>query len=82
MEAISETVTRASKLTSQLLAFARRQALKPEVFDVAERLRSNRDMFRTISGSRIQIAVEIAGNPCFVEADVAQFETALVIDPA
>jgi PAS domain S-box-containing protein len=78
MEAISETVTRASKLTSQLLAFARRQALKPEVFDVAERLRSNRDMFRTISGSRIQIAVELGHDPCFVEADVAQFETALV----
>jgi CheY-like chemotaxis protein len=35
-------------------------------------------MFRTISGSRIQIAVELGHDPCFVEADVAQFETALV----
>jgi signal transduction histidine kinase len=78
MEAISETVTRASKLTSQLLAFARRQALKPEVFNVAERLHSIRDMLRTIAGSRIQIAIEIACNSCFAEADVAQFETALV----
>jgi hypothetical protein len=31
IEAISDTVTRAAKLTGQLLAFARRQTLKPEV---------------------------------------------------
>ena len=34
VDAIADTVDRASKLTGQLLAFARRQALKPEVFDV------------------------------------------------
>jgi PAS domain S-box-containing protein len=78
MEAISETVTRASKLTNQLLAFARRQALNPEVFDVADRVRSVRDMLRTVIGSRIQIVTEIGCDPCFVEADVTQFETALV----
>jgi PAS domain S-box-containing protein len=78
MEAISETVDRASKLTSQLLAFARRQALRPEVFDVAERVRSVRDMLQTIVGSRIEIVTKIDCDPCFVEADVVQFETALV----
>ena len=34
IDAISETVERASKLTAQLLAFARRQPLKPQVFNV------------------------------------------------
>jgi two-component system NtrC family sensor kinase len=34
IDAISDTVTRAAKLTGQLLAFARRQTLKPEVFEV------------------------------------------------
>jgi PAS domain S-box-containing protein len=77
-EAISETVTRASKLTSQLLAFARRQTLKPEVFNVSERMRSIQDMLRTISGSRIQLVTEIESESCFVETDVGQFETALV----
>jgi signal transduction histidine kinase len=33
IEAIADTVDRASKLTGQLLAFAHLQALKPEVFD-------------------------------------------------
>jgi PAS domain S-box-containing protein len=78
MEAINETVNRASKLTSQLLAFARRQALKPEVFDVSERIRSVRDMLRTVMGSRIQIVTNITCGTCYVEADVVQFETALV----
>ncbi len=78
LDAIGDTVDRASKLTSQLLAFARRQALKPEVFDVAARVRAVLDMIRTISGARIQIMTESTRQPCFVEADLAQFETALV----
>ena len=36
IDAISDTVTRAAKLTAQLLAFARRQTLKPEVFDAGQ----------------------------------------------
>jgi PAS domain S-box-containing protein len=78
IEAISDTVDRASRLTGQLLAFARRQALKPEVFDAAERIRSVADMLRTIVGARIRIVVDVACEACFVEADASQFETALV----
>ena len=79
IDAISDTVSRASKLTGQLLAFARRQALKPEVFDAAERIRGVADMLRTIVGSRIEIATELGpAEPCLVEADASQFETALV----
>jgi PAS domain S-box-containing protein len=78
MEAITDTVDRAAKLTGQLLAFARRQALKPEVFDVPERIGAITDMLRTIVGSRIRIEADTACEPCFVEADVTQFETALV----
>ena len=78
VDAISDTVDRASKLTSQLLAFARRQALKPEVFDATSRIQAITDMLRTIVGARIPIETEIACETCFVEADVSQFETALV----
>ncbi|HYE00280.1 MAG TPA: GAF domain-containing protein [Alphaproteobacteria bacterium] len=78
VDAISDTVDRAAKLTGQLLAFARRQALKPEVFDVPERVRALGDMLRTIVGGRIRIVMEIACEGCLAEADVTQFETALV----
>jgi PAS domain S-box-containing protein len=78
VDAITDTVDRAAKLTGQLLAFARRQALKPEVFDVPERIGAVTDMLRTIVGSRIRIEADTSCDPCFVEADVIQFETALV----
>jgi PAS domain S-box-containing protein len=76
--AISDTVDRASKLTGQLLAFARRQPLKPEVFDVAERVTTVTEMLRTIVGARVAISAEIGCATCFALADVSQFETALV----
>ncbi|HEV2604361.1 MAG TPA: PAS domain S-box protein [Microvirga sp.] len=78
VDAIADTVDRASRLTGQLLAFARRQALKPEVLDVAARIRGITDMLRTIVGSRIRIVTDVACEDCIVEADVSQFETAIV----
>jgi signal transduction histidine kinase/ActR/RegA family two-component response regulator len=78
MDAITDTVDRAARLTGQLLAFARRQALKPEVFDVAERVRTLDEMLNTILGGRIEVVTDIACDPCPVEADVSQFETAVV----
>ena len=76
--AISDTVDRAAKLTGQLLAFARRQALKPEVFDACESLRQLADMMGTLTGSRVQVVTELPDSPCFVNADPSQFDTALV----
>ena len=76
--AIADAVARAAKLTSQLLAFARRQPLKPEVFDVGERVQSLHDMLATLLGSAIEINMHLPGEPCLVNADASQFETALI----
>jgi PAS domain S-box-containing protein len=78
VDAISETVERASKLTAQLLAFARRQPLKPEVFDVGVQVEKVAQLIRPLVGGHIRIKVEIAAPDCFTIADVAQFETALI----
>ena len=78
IDAISDTADRAAKLTAQLLAFARRQALRPELFDAAERVRLVCDMIRTVVGSRINLDLELDCPDCFIEADIAQFETALI----
>jgi PAS domain S-box-containing protein len=78
LAAISDTADRAAKLTSQLLAFARRQALKPEVFDVSARVQAIADMLRTVVGPRVALVADSACDICFVEADPTQFETALV----
>ncbi|WP_132392271.1 ATP-binding protein [Novosphingobium sp. PhB165] len=76
--AIAETADRAAKLTGQLLAFARRQALRPEVFDPAVRVTAIADMIRTVVGSRIDLRVDGDVGSCYVEVDVSQFETAVV----
>ena len=78
IDAISETVERASKLTAQLLAFARRQPLKPQVFNVGSQAEAVAQLIRPLVGGRIQIDVEISGSNCFAIADIAQFETALI----
>ncbi len=78
LEAVSDTVERAAKLTAQLLAFARRQALKPEVFDAGDRLAGVAAMLDSLTGTRIRIVTELPETACYVRADVSQFETALV----
>jgi PAS domain S-box-containing protein len=78
VDAISETVERASKLTAQLLAFARRQPLKPQIFNVGSQVEGVAQLVRPLVGGRIEIAVEIRDADCFTVADIAQFETALI----
>ncbi|KPB72947.1 PAS domain-containing protein [Pseudomonas cannabina] len=78
VEAISSTVDRAARLTGQLLAFARRQALQPEVFDVCKSVARIGEMMDTLTGSRIQVHIDLPPEPCFIFADGSQFDTALV----
>ncbi|GKT23073.1 PAS domain S-box protein [Acidovorax sp. SUPP3334] len=78
MESISNAVTRATKLTGQLLAFARRQALQPTVFDAGHNTRAVSEMISSLAGARIEIELKLAETACFVHADPSQFDTALV----
>ena len=78
MTAVSDTVERASKLTSQLLAFARRQPLNPEVFDVSLRVKNIGEMLESLTGARIRVQLELPQRPCHVRVDSSQFETALI----
>ncbi len=78
IEAISDTVSRAAKLTGQLLAFARRQALQPDVFDVVADVSAITDMVRTLTGSRIQVDMVLPEEALHVDADPSQFDTAVV----
>src|SRR6185312_3889803 len=72
IDAISNTVNRAAKLTNQLLAFARRQTLKPEVFDASQNVRTLSEMIATLIGSRIEITAQVPDETCLVNADAGQ----------
>ena len=78
MRAVSDTVERASKLTSQLLAFARRQPLNPQVVDAGERLANIGEMLESVTGAQIHVCVERPDHPCYIRVDLSQFETALI----
>ncbi|TWB55968.1 PAS/PAC sensor hybrid histidine kinase [Bradyrhizobium sacchari] len=78
VDAISDTVERASKLTAQLLAFARRQPLKPQIFNVGSQVEGVAQLVRPLVGGRIEIVAEIEDADCFTVADIAQFESALI----
>ncbi|RAU40353.1 MULTISPECIES: ATP-binding protein [unclassified Pseudomonas] len=75
---ILDTADRAARLTGQLLRYARKQALKPEVFSVAQRVEHLVEMLRTVVGEQVTIETIHPPEPCFVEADLNQFETALL----
>lgn len=78
IRSISETAERATLLTGQLLAFARRQPLKPEKFDVAARLGGMGQLISTTLGSPVQVSYTIEPHVGMVDADPNQFETALL----
>ncbi|MCH8686565.1 PAS domain-containing protein [Pedomonas mirosovicensis] len=78
IDAIAETADRAAKLTSQLLAFSRRQALRPEVFEVGERLSRITEMLHSAVGERVTVITNPGPGNCHVEADATQFETAII----
>lgn len=78
VSSIKETAERAARLTNQLLAFARRQPLQAQHFDVVERIQRGMDVLRTVSGSRVEISLQINCEPCIVHADPNQFETAIL----
>ena len=78
MGAVSDTVERASKLTSQLLAFARRQPLNPEVFEVGLRVHNIGEMLESVTGARIHVQFQLPEHPSHVRVDSSQFETALI----
>ena len=78
IDAIGDTADRAARLTGQLLAFARRQTLLPEVFDSGSSLLEVAMMIRTLAGSRITVETNVPDDPCLVRADRSQFDTALI----
>ena len=78
IEAIADTADRAATLTSQLLAFSRRQTLQPEVFDVNARLRGLQQIVGTTVGAAVTMSFDLAERPQMVEADPTQFDTAIL----
>jgi len=72
------TVERGEKLTSQLLAFARRQPLQIATVDLNDRLRRMTELLTRTVGSGIAVRTETTPDLWQVAADVTQLELAVI----
>jgi PAS domain S-box-containing protein len=71
---ISRAVNRAGSLTRQLLAFSRRQVLKPQIMSLNDVVRSTEEMFGRLIGEHIEFGTELAPDLGLVRADPGQME--------
>jgi two-component system, cell cycle sensor histidine kinase and response regulator CckA len=78
VEEILASSERAAGLTRQLLAFSRRQALVPRVFDVNALLASTERMLRRLLGADIDLRLVPAAGLGPVRADPGQLEQVVV----
>ena len=74
LDEIEHAAEQATALTRQLLAFSRRQVLRPQAVDVNEIVSGMEVMIERIIGDDVQVAVRLADSVRAVEADRAQIE--------
>ncbi|MDX3899682.1 MAG: ATP-binding protein [Sphingobium sp.] len=75
---IRQAIDRGAKLTQQLLTFARKSPLKPEVIDVERTVRGLRDLLDRSLRENVVIEMRFASDLCPVEVDPSQFEVAIL----
>jgi len=73
-----QAVQRGAKLSSQLLAYARRQPLQPVVINPARAISDMDDMLRRVLGETIEIEMIKAGGMWSMAADPHQLENVLL----
>ncbi|MGN6820601.1 MAG: CHASE sensor domain-containing protein [Sphingomonas sp.] len=77
-ESIAQTADRAAQLTSQLLAFSRRQPLQPKVIDLNAQIDGMRLMIERVFGAHYTVRTEFHEGLCAVEIDPTQLEVAIL----
>jgi two-component system cell cycle sensor histidine kinase/response regulator CckA len=69
---------RAARLTRQLLAFARREVVRPQVLDLDKVITAVEEMLRRTIGEHVELVTSLAGGLWPVLADPGQIEQVLV----
>jgi len=75
---VKDALERGAKLTQQLLTFARRTQVKPEVIDVGARLQGIRDLLDRSLREDVHVEFRVDEDLWPVEVDAAQFDIAVV----
>jgi two-component system cell cycle sensor histidine kinase/response regulator CckA len=76
---IKQNATRAAALVRQLLAFSRKQTLRPQVIDLGETLSDIGMLLKRLIGEKVTFPGVVHGRDLWpVKADVSQFEQVIV----
>jgi signal transduction histidine kinase/ActR/RegA family two-component response regulator len=75
---IDRAVATGSKLTRQLLAFARRQPLRPQVIDLAVAVPELMDLIRPSLSAQVKAHCHVEPGTACVAVDPAEFELAII----
>ncbi len=75
---IKETANRAAGLTRQLLAFSRRQTLRPQVLQLGDALSELQILLRRVVGEKNELDLRHGRDLWFVKADITQFEQVII----
>ena len=75
---IRQNANRAAGLVRQLLAFSRRQTLRPQVLQLADVLSELQMMLRRLVGEKVELEVAHGRDLWLVKADLNQFEQVVV----
>jgi PAS domain S-box-containing protein len=78
LQQILGAASRAASLTRQLLAFSRKQILRPEVLDVNSVITELVPMLRRLIGEDIEIMTNLAATRVAIAADRSQLEQVLI----
>ena len=74
---IEQSADRARLVTEQLLAFGRRQTLRPEILDVGRAATAIRKAMARIIGEQIELTVTNRGSDVYAEVDRSSFDQAV-----
>jgi two-component system, cell cycle sensor histidine kinase and response regulator CckA len=75
---IKQNATRAASLVRQLLAFSRRQTLRPQVLDLGDALSDLTMLLRRLIGEKVKLSTVHSRDLWPVKVDVSQFEQVIV----
>src|SRR5207245_6941320 len=75
---IKQNANRAASLVRQLLAFSRKQTLRPQVIELSETLPDLGMLLRRLIGEKATLDIPLVRDLWQIRADVGQFEQAII----
>ncbi len=77
LNSIIDAANRSAEITRQLLGFARKQTIAPQVIDLNQRVEQTLRMLERLLGEKVHLDWAPCGEPCVVKIDLGQLDQVL-----